>query len=95
MGKRVALAAEGLFSKNLLFNKTFSKCKFKFEPMSLGSVLSSHDRCVTYNASNLIMVLYSSLKRELTQSTTLWDLRFVLSHVLGTRESLRLKIRKM
>ena len=24
--------------------------------MSLGSVLSSHDRCVTYNVSNLIMV---------------------------------------
>ena len=57
--------------------------------MSLSAVLSSHDRCVTCNASNLFMV--SSLKRE--AKPHYGDLRFVLSHVLGTRESLRLKIR--
>ena len=27
--------------------------------MFLGAVLSSHDRCVTYSASKLMMVLYS------------------------------------
>ena len=57
--------------------------------MSLGSELSSHDRCVTYSASNLIMIIYYSLKREPKQSTTF--LRFVFSHLLSAHDSLRLK----
>ena len=44
--------------------------------MSLGAVLFSHDWCVIYNASNLIMVLNFSLKRE--QSSTLWRLEICL-----------------
>ena len=46
--------------------------------MFLVAVLLSHDRSVTYNASNLIMVLYSSLRREPTQSTNLWGLEVCL-----------------
>ena len=80
MGLTVALAAEG---RNPLLIKTFSKCKFKIEPMSLGSVLSSHERCVTYNASNHMIVLYSSLKREPTQSITLRGLEFCLKSRVG------------
>ena len=38
--------------------------------MPLRAGLSSYDRCVNYNANNLIMVLNSSLKREPTQITT-------------------------
>ena len=38
--------------------------------MSLSAMLLSHDRCVTFNASYLIIVLYPSLKREPTQNTT-------------------------
>ena len=53
--------------------------------MSLGSVLSCYDRCVRTNASYLIMVLYSSLKRELTPNL----LGLFFSHVLGTRKSLK------
>ena len=56
--------------------QNFLKVYLKFESTSLGAVLSSHDRCVTYSASNLIMVLYSSLKREPAHSTALWRLRF-------------------
>ena len=46
--------------------------------MSLGDVLSSHNRCVTYNASYIMMALQSSLKREPKQSTTLWRLEICL-----------------
>ena len=70
--------------------------------MSLGSVLSSHDRCVKYNASNLIMVLYTSLRREPTQKTTLWRLENCLKSRVGNSRVTRssntdriLKIRKM
>ena len=63
--------------------------------MSRGDVQSSHDRCVTYNASNLIMVIYSTVKREKTQGNTLCGLEICLNSLFGTRESLRLKIRKI
>ena len=66
----------GMFESS---EKLFEKCKFKFEPISLGDCAIRHiqrlgGRCVTYNASNLMMVLQSSLKREPAQSTTLWRL---------------------
>ena len=72
--------------------------------MSLGSVLSSHGRCVTYNSNNIMMVLHSSLRREPAQKPLCGDLRYVLgtcelrtslSDSRVTRDSLRLKIRKM
>ena len=75
MGKTVAVRVRG---SNPLFGKTFWKCKIKFESMSLGSVLSSHDRCVKYNTSNLIMVSYSSLKKKQTLRPTFWGLEICL-----------------
>ena len=49
-------------------------------------MLLSQDRCVTYNASNLIMVLYSSLKREPKLRTTLWGFEICLkSRVWNSR----------
>ena len=88
-GKTFALAAE-CRRYDPVFGRTF--WKGKFESISLGTVLSSHERCAIYNEYNLIMVLYSSLKREPTQSTTLWRFEFVLSHVLGTRESYKVTV---
>ena len=59
--------------------------------MSLGAVLSSHDRCVTYSASNPTMVLHSSLKKEPTQSTTFWMLDICLkSRVTIKPDNLRI-----
>ena len=72
---------------------SINKFNIKFEKSSRGAVLSSQDQCITYNASYLIMVLYSSLKIKPTQSSALWGL--VLSYVLGTCKLLRLEIRKM
>ena len=51
--------------------------------MTLGDLLSRHCRCVTYNASYLIMALYSSLKREPTRSTTLWGIEICLQSCVG------------
>ena len=55
--------------------------------MSLGSVILSHERCVTYSESNLTMALHSSLKRVPARCRD-------LSNLLGTGQSQRLKIRE-
>ena len=51
--------------------------------MSLGAVLKSYERCVTHNASYLIMMLHSSLKREPKQSITLRRLEMCLKSRVG------------
>ena len=53
-----------------MFDKTIGKFKFKFEPKSRGSLLSSQGRCVTNKASILIMVLNPTLKKEPKKSST-------------------------
>ena len=65
---------------------TFWKCKLKFESTSLGSMLSCNYWCITFKASNFIMVLISSLIREPKQSTTKSRLKICLkSHVGNSR----------
>ena len=54
--------------------------------MSLGAFLLSHDRRIAYNESNLIMMLYFTLKRELKQNTALWRLEICLkSRIINSR----------
>ena len=59
--KTAAIAAEGRRLKLSVWY-IYLNFMFLFDSTSLSAVLSSHDRCVTYRASNLTMVLHSSLK---------------------------------